>query len=73
MEIRTASTVDQLMAALAELPKDLPVVLDGTGLLDLVQRREERADRVRRGGFVEDGAEDNRPVSVAWLLGEDRD
>jgi hypothetical protein len=61
------------MAALAEPAMALPVVLDGTALLDIVQRDEERADQVRRGGFVEAGAGDDRPVSVVWLFGEDRD
>lgn len=72
-EFRTASTVGHLRAALAELPKNLPAVVDGVGLLDLVQRDDERADGVRRGECVEADADDMRLVSVVWLLDEDRD
>lgn len=72
-EWMTATTVSALRAALANLPDDLPVVLDGVGLLEAVQRGEERGDVVRRGGFVDDGVADDRAVAVVWLLGSERD
>lgn len=72
-EWMTATTVGALRAALADLPDTLPVVLDGGGQLDIVQRGEERADVVRRGGFVEEGVAADRAVAVLWLLGSTRD
>lgn len=65
-------TVAALRAVLAALPDDMPIMLDGCGLLSLAQSGEAGAGETRsRSGFVDDP--DATPVAVLWLIGEARD
>ncbi len=68
---RPAGTVAALRAALEGFPDDAPIVIDGAGILELVQRGQAGAAEVRRRtGFVDDP--ETASVEVVWLLGEAR-
>lgn len=68
---RPARTVGQLRAALADLPEDMPILIEGEGLLEAVLRGDAGAGEAKvRTGFLDDP--DAHRVGVLWLLGEAR-